>query len=390
MNNDKRDNFTDAVKNKLAKRVMYLCSNPNCRKITIGPDSKNGINNIGVAAHICAAAPGGPRYDGNMSEEQRKSIDNGIWLCQSCAKLIDSDEGKYTVNLIKLWRDQTENIVSYNFGKRIVLSQKNKLEYIFETLKDTENWAEIRDENVDGYYYKENPSYTIEIVDENNHNTEFYSYLMTNKRTSFYMLYLKYNDTCIYSKQIVSLDSGRLKTIVPLSEFIDYNKNVYKLKYYIKNSKEVILRDFLLNYKNECDNSEELFALRRFNEVLIEFESEDEFKEFKNNYINKIDFDEVKHLGSKYTYAGNTDLEIKNNQIDYVYVTNIENVEKNVKYYHVVSTRYYNIIANDILTTDDAVVLSNLYILYLPWRKGHSYVCQNRYRSNHWRKGSDR
>lgn len=52
---------------------------------------------------------------------------------------------------------------------------------------------------------------------------------------------------------------------------------------------------------------------------------------------------------------------IKNNQIDYVYVTNIENVEKNVKYYHVVSTRYYNIIANDILTTDDAVVLSNLY-----------------------------
>ena len=67
MNNDKRDNFTNAVKNKLAKRVMYVCSNPNCRKMTIGPDSKNGINNIGVAAHICAAAPGGPRYDINMS-----------------------------------------------------------------------------------------------------------------------------------------------------------------------------------------------------------------------------------------------------------------------------------------------------------------------------------
>lgn len=50
MNNDKRDNFTNAVKNKLAKRVIYVCSNPNCRKMTIGPDSKNGINNIGVAA----------------------------------------------------------------------------------------------------------------------------------------------------------------------------------------------------------------------------------------------------------------------------------------------------------------------------------------------------
>lgn len=101
MKKDKRDNFTAPVKNKLAKRVLYVCSNPNCKKITIGPDSENGINNIGVAAHICAAAPGGPRYDKNMSEEERKSINNGIWLCQSCAKLIDSDENKYTVQLIK-------------------------------------------------------------------------------------------------------------------------------------------------------------------------------------------------------------------------------------------------------------------------------------------------
>lgn len=146
MKKDKRDNFTAPVKNKLAKRVLYVCSNPNCKKITIGPDSENGINNIGVAAHICAAAPGGPRYDKNMSEEERKSINNGIWLCQSCAKLIDSDENKYTVQLIKNWKEQTESIVGYNLGKRIILSQKNKLEYIFETLRNTENWAEIRDE----------------------------------------------------------------------------------------------------------------------------------------------------------------------------------------------------------------------------------------------------
>lgn len=317
MNNDKRDNFTNAVKNKLAKRVMYVCSNPNCRKMTIGPDSKNGINNIGVAAHICAAAPGGPRYDINMSEEERKSIDNGIWLCQSCAKLIDSDEEKYTVKLIKSWKMQTENIVSYNFGKRIVLSQKNKLEYIFETLRDTENWAEIRDENIEGYYYKENPSYKIEIINENNYNTEFYSYLMTNESTSFSMLYLKYNDTCIYSTQIVSLDSGRLTTVVPLSEYVYYDRRIiYKYKYYIKNSKEIILRDFLYNYPKNYENSEEKHAMKNFNEIIIEFESEDEFEDFKNNYMNNIDFDKVKDYGSKYTYAGSTDLEIKNNQIE--------------------------------------------------------------------------
>ena len=38
-----------------------------------------------------------------------KSINNGIWLCQSCAKLIDSDENKYTVKLIKSWKEQTES-----------------------------------------------------------------------------------------------------------------------------------------------------------------------------------------------------------------------------------------------------------------------------------------
>lgn len=316
MNNDKRDNFTNAVKNKLAKRVMYVCCNPNCRKITIGPDSKNGINNIGVAAHICAAAPGGPRYDINMSEEERKSIDNGIWLCQSCAKLIDSDEEKYTVQLIKSWKQQTENIVSYNFGKRVILSQKNKLEYIFETLRDIENWAEIRDENIDGYYYKENPSYKIEIISENNYNTVFYSYMMTNESTSFYMLYLKYNDTCIYSTQIVSLDSGRLTTVVPLSDFIHYDRITYKYKYFIKNSKDIILRDFLYNYPKDYENSEEKYAMRNLNEIIIEFETEDEFEDFKDNYMNNIDFDKVKDYGSKYTYAGSTDLEIKNNQIE--------------------------------------------------------------------------
>lgn len=316
MKKDKRDNFTSTVKNKLAKRVLYVCSNPNCRKITIGPNSENGVNNIGVAAHICAAAPGGPRYDKNMSEEERKSINNGIWLCQSCAKLIDSDENKYTVQLIKSWKEETESIVGYNFEKRIILSQKNKLEYIFETLRDTENWTELRDENLNGYYYKENPSYKIEITSQDNNNTEFYSYLMTNSSTSFYMLYLKYNDTCIYSKQIVSLDSGRLITVVPSNEFVHIENFPYKYKYFIKNSKDSILRDFLYNYSKEYDDSEKKYAMKRLNEIVIEFESIEEFEDFKNNYIGDIDCKKINEYGSDYTYAGNTELEIMNNQIE--------------------------------------------------------------------------
>ena len=39
--------------------------------------------------------------------------------------------------------------------------------------------------NIDGYYYKENPSYRIEIQSEDDYNTEFYSYLMSNNSTKF-------------------------------------------------------------------------------------------------------------------------------------------------------------------------------------------------------------
>lgn len=36
-----------------------------------------------------------------MTHEERKSINNGIWLCQTCSKIIDSDELKYTVEKLK-------------------------------------------------------------------------------------------------------------------------------------------------------------------------------------------------------------------------------------------------------------------------------------------------
>lgn len=51
----------------------------------------------------------------------------------------------------------------------------------------------------------------------------------------------------------------------------------------------------------------------------------------------------------------------ENDELEVITATSIERVEEEVHYYHVVSSQYYNIIANNVITTDGAVYLSNLY-----------------------------
>jgi len=104
-----RDDFDAKTKEILARRAGYRCSNPDCRKLTSGPqeDPAKAVS-IGVAAHITAASEGGPRFDSSLSPEERRSVDNGIWLCQNCAKLIDSDVQRYTPELLCEWKRQAE------------------------------------------------------------------------------------------------------------------------------------------------------------------------------------------------------------------------------------------------------------------------------------------
>ena len=104
-----RDNFTKRTIDILAKRVGFLCSNPSCRKHTVGPHNKvDKSTSTGIAAHITAASIGGPRYDDKLSQEERVHIDNAIWLCSSCSSLIDKDEKSYTIELLKEWKTNAE------------------------------------------------------------------------------------------------------------------------------------------------------------------------------------------------------------------------------------------------------------------------------------------
>ena len=108
-----RDDFTQAVKRTMMERVGMRCSNPDCWQLTGGPnEDPSKSSSIGVAAHITAAAPGGPRFDPGLSREERRSISNGIWLCQNCAHLIDTDERTYTTGLLNEWKKLSEQAAS--------------------------------------------------------------------------------------------------------------------------------------------------------------------------------------------------------------------------------------------------------------------------------------
>jgi hypothetical protein len=104
-----RDEFSGPTKDLLAKRVGFRCSNPECQRPTSGPQSDPAKSmNIGVAAHISAAAPGGPRYETDLTAEQRCDSTNGVWLCQVCAKLIDNDPARFTRHMLESWKRAAE------------------------------------------------------------------------------------------------------------------------------------------------------------------------------------------------------------------------------------------------------------------------------------------
>ena len=106
---NKRDEFPQKIKDVLCERVGGKCSNPNCRCETKGPHSvANKRVSVGQAAHITAASEGGPRYDASLTSVQRRSAENGIWLCETCAKMIDSDPALYSVTLLRSWKYQAE------------------------------------------------------------------------------------------------------------------------------------------------------------------------------------------------------------------------------------------------------------------------------------------
>jgi hypothetical protein len=119
---ESRDDFSPATKRRLALRVCHRCSFPGCDAPTAGPsdEANDAVSNVGVAAHISAAAsgPGARRYVPSVTPEQRASIDNAIWLCQTHGKLVDSDESTWTVEALQKAKADAERRAKTRVGQQ--------------------------------------------------------------------------------------------------------------------------------------------------------------------------------------------------------------------------------------------------------------------------------
>lgn len=90
-----RAEFTQSTRQIIAGRAGYRCSFPDCGVVTVGPGAEpSQTASVGVAAHIYAASTGGPRGNSGLSDDKLKSPENGIWLCETHAKLVDTNEGE--------------------------------------------------------------------------------------------------------------------------------------------------------------------------------------------------------------------------------------------------------------------------------------------------------
>lgn len=101
-----RADFSKKTKGTIAGRAGYKCSFPGCGRTTIGPGAKSDqVESTGVAAHIFPASPSGPRKVKGLSPAERKSPENGIWLCAEHARLIDPNNGeKYPGVLLQTYK----------------------------------------------------------------------------------------------------------------------------------------------------------------------------------------------------------------------------------------------------------------------------------------------
>jgi len=105
---NKARQYTQTTLKRLFLLSCNQCAAPDCKKSFEARDEKTIIAKI---CHIEAASSDGPRYNSNMTDDERRDFENLILLCDECHSIIDNKdtETKYTVLLLKEWKRSHED-----------------------------------------------------------------------------------------------------------------------------------------------------------------------------------------------------------------------------------------------------------------------------------------
>ncbi|WP_000019148.1 ATP-binding protein [Bacillus cereus] len=153
---------------------------------------------------------------------------------------------------------------------------------IVSRLENKTEWV-----NSDGVYYNiYKPEFKlVEEYDDNDdiRTGEFYVYAQTNSSFMYKEVKLMCNETVLEKIQVVVLDGGRYETPVPKWGHVGYNgwgvnHNKYTYKYYLEDSIEYKLQRFFFDIADE----EEVYAKRKFDEIVLTFKDEEEKVAFES------------------------------------------------------------------------------------------------------------
>ncbi|PRA09853.1 hypothetical protein CQ010_16505 [Arthrobacter sp. MYb211] len=100
---------------------MYICSSPECLRVTGFQTAKGKPRAVAQAAHILPAAKSGPRRDAEVvlpdgTKLKQGDEGNAIWLCLPCHVRADADPEGFPAELLLAWKREHEERASSLVG----------------------------------------------------------------------------------------------------------------------------------------------------------------------------------------------------------------------------------------------------------------------------------
>lgn len=209
-----------------------------------------------------------------------------FYLKSKCKKYNNIKEGYIYVRTgdrnTPISQNATIQQIEMLWKKRLGLTQP-PLNQIVSRLVNKSEWGQ----NGDTYYNIFKPEFKLveEYDDDDGTVTgQFYIYTQTNSRYRYKTLKILCSETILNEFELIVLDSGRYKTPVPESGFVGYDEygvnHKFTYRYYTKDSIRYKLQQFFF----DSEDMEEVHAKRRFDEVVLYYENEEE-KDYFEFYI---------------------------------------------------------------------------------------------------------